>query len=73
MYPFHFTLRSFFALPFFAFAHCCQVQYVPILTELERPTTKRVMKVVTWSYVIVFILYLLNAMAGYWSFCGYCV
>ena len=70
---FSFTMRSFFALPFFAFAHTSQVPYIPILTGLERPTTKRVMTVVGTAYVIVFVLYILNALSGYWSFCGYAV
>ena len=70
---FSFTMRSFFALPFFAFAHTSQVPYIPILTGLERPTTKRVMTVVGTAYSIVFVLYILNALSGYWSFCGYAV
>ncbi|KAK8790862.1 hypothetical protein WA158_005493 [Blastocystis sp. Blastoise] len=68
---FLFTLSSFFSLPFFGFSNCCQVQFVPILARLREPTSKRVNIVIYSSFIVVFIVYCIDAFAGYWSFCGF--
>lgn len=60
-------------LPIFCFGHCSQVQFIPIVAEMEKPSKKRVGVVVFFAYLLIFTLYMLNSMSGYHSFCGYSV
>ncbi|KAK8809408.1 hypothetical protein WA171_000990 [Blastocystis sp. BT1] len=76
--PIKSTLRSiildkniFAVLPIFCFGHCSQVQFIPIVADMEKPTRKRVGIVVFFAYLLIFTLYVLNSFSGYYSFCGY--
>ena len=61
----------FVVLPIFCFGHCSQVQFIPIVSEMERPSRKRVGVVVFFAYLLILVLYLLNSFSGYFAFCGY--
>ena len=63
----------FLALPVFCYGHCSQVQFIPILSDMERPTKKRVTLVIFVAYIIIFSVYSINSLSGYMSFCGYAV
>lgn len=63
----------FLALPVFCYGHCSQVQFIPILSDMEQPTKKRVTLVIFIAYIIIFAVYSINSLAGYMSFCGYAV
>lgn len=60
-------------LPIFCFGHCSQVQFIPIVADMEKPTKKRVGTVVFFAYFLIFSLYVMNSMSGYFGFCGYSV
>jgi amino acid permease len=49
------------------FAYTCQVQLLPIYSELQNPNYKRIKKVINRSIFIDFLFYLTIAMAGYFS------
>ncbi|KAK8801932.1 hypothetical protein WA158_006327 [Blastocystis sp. Blastoise] len=66
-----FSTDIFLAMPLFCFGCCCQVQFLPIVDELNKPTTKRVSAVVIMTYIMIIVIYSINAMGGYFSFCGY--
>jgi amino acid permease len=53
------------SLTFFAFT--CQVQLLPIYSELQNPNYKRIKKVINRSIAIDFLFYLTIALAGYFS------
>ena len=76
--PLRSTLQSFIlnkdifvVLPIFCFGHCSQVQFIPVVSDMERPTRKRVGVVVFFAYLLILVLYLLNSFSGYFAFCGY--
>lgn len=56
-------------MSFFAFT--CQMQMLPIYSELVRPSYKRIEKVVKRSLTIDFIFYAMMCSAGYWSTYNY--
>ena len=49
------------------FAYTCQVQLLPIYSELVNPNEKRIKKVVLRSVVVDLVFYLWIALAGYFS------
>jgi amino acid permease len=53
------------------FAYTCQVQLLPIFSELVRPSYNRIKKVVVYSFIIDFIVYATVASAGYFSTYNY--
>ena len=71
--PIHYTAGAFFSLPFFCFSSTCQVQFVPILAEMKEPSKKNVLKVLTYSFLMIFVVYVIASVSGYYSFCGYTV
>lgn len=73
MKSFIFNKDLFAVLPIFCFGHCSQVQFIPIVSEMEKPTKKRVGTVVFFAYFLIFALYVTNSMSGYFGFCGYSV
>lgn len=71
--PMHYAPGAFFSLPFFCFSSTCQVQFVPILAEMEKPTKKNVLKVLFMSFIGIFVIYVIASLSGYYAFCGYTV
>lgn len=57
------------AMCFFAFT--CQMQLLPIYSELVRPSYARIKKVVTRSILIDFLFYTAICSGGYWSTYNY--
>ena len=47
----------------------CQVNYLPILSELRNPTRRRVWALVSGAVVLDLLFYLLTSMVAYASFC----
>lgn len=70
---FIFSSNIFLALPIFCYGHCSQVQFIPIVADMKRPTRSRVSAVIFFAYVLIFSVYTLNSLAGYMAFCGYSV
>ena len=66
---FLFTRSLSTSLPIFCFAFNCQVQFLPLKNELQAPTRARIRKMVFVTMLCVFILYGVDASAGYLSFC----
>lgn len=73
IHAFIFSRNIFMALPVFCYGHCSQVQFIPIISDLEKPTKRRVSVVIFGAYIIIFAVYSINSLAGYMSFCGYSV
>ena len=71
-HAFIFSTNIFLALPLFCYGHCSQVQFIPIVADMKKPTKVRV-SVVIFAYVVIFAVYTLNSLAGYMGFCGYSV
>lgn len=71
--PFHYAAGAFFSLPFFCFSSTCQVQFVPILAEMKDPSKKNVLQVLVYSFIGIFVVYIIASLTGYYSFCGYTV
>jgi len=57
------------SLPIFCFAFNCQVQFLPIKSELENPTKARTRLLIFATMLIVCVLYCLDATVGYITFC----
>ena len=57
------------SLPIFCFAFNCQVQFIPIVKELEDASKGRVGKLVAVTMCAVCVLYCVDATMGYLSFC----
>lgn len=53
------------------FAYTCQVQLLPIYSELVRPSYRRIKKVVVYSLLTDFIVYAVVSTAGYFSTFNY--
>jgi len=53
------------------FAYTCQVQLLPIYSELVRPSYKRIKKVVVYSLFTDFLVYAVVSTAGYFSTYNY--
>jgi len=53
------------------FAYTCQLQLLPVYSELVRPNYLRIRKIVTRSVFIDFIFYAIMALAGYFSSFNY--
>jgi amino acid permease len=66
-YPIKIDWNVFTACAMTFFAYTCQLQLLPIYSELKRPNFRRIKKVVTGSLMIDFIFYTAIASAGYWS------
>ena len=49
------------------FAYTCQVQLLPIYSELVNPNQKRIQKVIVRSVLVDVLFYVVIALAGYWS------
>ena len=71
IYPFilDWNFFSSCALTFFAFT--CQIQLLPIYSELVNPNYRRIKKVVVRSLLIDFVAYSVVACAGYFSTFNY--
>eukprot|EP00501_MAST-03F_sp_TOSAG23-6_P002246 GSMAST32.ASY1.ANO1.2346.1 assembled CDS len=61
----------FKAMPIMMFAFTCQVNVFQIQNELERPSERRMNKVVNRSVLLTFSLYVLIGLAGYLDFAQY--
>lgn len=67
VYAFYFDLNFFSSCAMTFFAFTCQIQLLPIYSELINPNYRRIKKVVTRSLAIDFVAYTLVATAGYFS------
>lgn len=67
VYAFYFDLNFFSSCAMTFFAFTCQIQLLPIYSELINPNYRRIKKVVTRSLAIDFIAYNLVAISGYFS------
>lgn len=65
--PFIFNLNFFKASCMTFFAYTCQVQLLPIYSELINPNARRIKKVITRSVVVDVSFYLAIAAFGYFS------
>ena len=63
----HIKWSFFTACAMTFFAYTCQLQLLPIYSELVRPSYRRIKMVVTRSLAIDFMFYASIASAGYWS------
>ncbi|XP_068180701.1 sodium-coupled neutral amino acid transporter 3-like [Antennarius striatus] len=67
-----FTINSqtAYTIPILAFAFVCHPEVLPIYTELQDPTKKRMQNVANISILAMFVMYLLTALFGYLTFFG---
>ncbi|XP_040906655.1 sodium-coupled neutral amino acid transporter 3-like isoform X3 [Toxotes jaculatrix] len=65
-----FTVNSqtAYTIPILAFAFICQPEVLPIYTELQNATKKRMQNVANISILAMFVMYLLTALFGYLTF-----
>lgn len=49
------------------FAYTCQIQMLPIYSEMINPNYRRISKVINRAIAVDFFFYFTIAMAGYWS------
>ena len=73
LHAFIFSRNIFLAMPVFCYGHCSQVQFIPILSDMKKPTKTRVSVMILLAYILIFTLYTINSLAGYMSYCGYTV
>ena len=73
LHAFIFSRNIFLAMPVFCYGHCSQVQFIPILSDMKKPTKTRVSVMIFLAYILIFTLYTINSLAGYMSYCGYTV
>ncbi|XP_074873581.1 sodium-coupled neutral amino acid transporter 5 [Carettochelys insculpta] len=67
-----FTLNSqtAYTIPILAFAFVCHPEVLPIYTELQRASKRRMQNVANVSILAMWIMYLLTAIFGYLTFYG---
>ncbi|KAM4588061.1 sodium-coupled neutral amino acid transporter 3 isoform 2-T4 [Odontesthes bonariensis] len=67
-----FTINSqtAYTIPILAFAFVCHPEVLPIYTELQNPTQKRMQRVSNISIFIMYTMYFLAALFGYLTFYG---
>ena len=63
----YFDLNIFTGSAMTFFAYTCQIQLLPIYSELCRPSYPRMVKVITRSITLDFVFYAWIALAGYFS------
>ena len=73
LHAFIFSRNIFLAMPVFCYGHCSQVQFIPILSDMKKPTKTRVTLMIFLAYILIFTIYTINSLAGYMSYCGYSV
>ncbi|XP_064415357.1 sodium-coupled neutral amino acid transporter 5b isoform X2 [Latimeria chalumnae] len=62
--------QTVYTIPILAFAFVCHPEVLPIYTELRNPTKQRMQMVANISISAMFIMYLLTAIFGYFTFYG---
>ncbi|XP_075774736.1 sodium-coupled neutral amino acid transporter 5 isoform X2 [Pelodiscus sinensis] len=67
-----FTINSqtAYTIPILAFAFVCHPEVLPIYTELRRASRQRMQSVANVSIAAMFVMYLLTAFFGYFTFYG---
>lgn len=65
--PAYWDLNIFKGCSMTFFAYTCQIQMLPIYSEMVNPNYKRIKKVIQRSIAIDFCFYLTIALAGYFS------
>uniref|UniRef100_H3APG6 Solute carrier family 38 member 5 n=1 Tax=Latimeria chalumnae TaxID=7897 RepID=H3APG6_LATCH len=63
-------IQTVYTIPILAFAFVCHPEVLPIYTELRNPTKQRMQMVANISISAMFIMYLLTAIFGYFTFYG---
>lgn len=62
------TPQAAYTIPILAFAFVCHPEVLPIYTELQKPTKKRMQNIANISILAMFVMYLLTAIFGYLTF-----
>ncbi|CAB1335277.1 unnamed protein product [Coregonus sp. 'balchen'] len=62
--------KSAYAIPTLAFSFLCHTAVLPIYSEMDRPSKKRMQNVTNVSISLSFLLYLISALFGYLTFYG---
>ncbi|XP_074501353.1 sodium-coupled neutral amino acid transporter 3 isoform X1 [Sebastes fasciatus] len=65
-----FNSQTAYTIPILAFAFVCHPEVLPIYTELRNPTKKKMQKVSNISILVMYTMYFLAALFGYWTFYG---
>lgn len=65
--PFYFDWNFFSGATITFFAYTCQVQLLPIYSELINPNERRIKKIISRSVFVDVMFYLAIAVAGYFS------
>jgi len=71
VYAFYFDWNFPLACAMVFFAFTCQLQMLPIYSELVNPTYKRIRKVIYRSFVIDLMFYAWLTSCGYWATMNY--
>ncbi|XP_036290692.1 probable sodium-coupled neutral amino acid transporter 6 isoform X1 [Pipistrellus kuhlii] len=65
---FHFSKESAYAIPTVAFSFLCHTSILPIYSELQSPSKKRMQDVSNTAIALSFLVYFVSALFGYLTF-----